>query len=130
MFHLILGSLTPADGRLRPRLYRFVWLSPIVLLRVPHATFFELEGCKAQGGYIEVPGLDLSGNVGMPRVTPLFPWRHGDKLARCHVPKPRWPEGDDTLVPRDAPGDSVSFHRKGNECNICLLYTSDAADDL
>ena len=47
LFHHIDGARPPIDDRLRPVFYRFTWLSPILLSRVPHALIFEPERGEA-----------------------------------------------------------------------------------
>ena len=54
----------------------------------------------------------------MPTVTPMLPRRHHDNLARHHIPKPRWSDGDDTLLSHNTARDGISFHRNGNEFDV------------
>ena len=87
LFHLIRRSWTALDDLLLPVFEGFVRLSPVLFLRKPHALIFELKRCEVQGGDIEAPALDLSGEIRMSRVAPLLPRRHRDELTRHHIPE-------------------------------------------
>ena len=117
LFHLIHRSWTPLDDRFRPRFHRLIRFSPVMFLREPHALLFELKRRETEGGDIEAPRLDFSGEIRMPRVTPLLPRRYGDDLARHHIPGARRPEGNVALS-RDTAGDGISLYGQGDQFNI------------
>ena len=72
-----------------PVFYGFVRFSPVLLLRKPHALIFELKGREAKAATSRCQALILSGEIGMPRVTPLLTWRNRDELTRHYLPGAR-----------------------------------------
>ena len=120
LFHLIFGSRSALDDRLRPILDRFIRLSPIMILRFPRSLFFKFKGCQTQSGYIQSAGLDFTGEVRMPPVTPLLPRRHNNDFTRHHLPMSRGSDSDDTLISQKTTRDSISFHCNDNQFKVTI----------
>lgn len=116
--HLIHGSPAFPDDGPRPRLYRLIRLSPIVVFGVPHSFFFQGEGCETETRYIRAPGGDLPRYVRVAGVLPYLVRYHGDDLARHSLEEAGGSERKGTVRADDATGDGVSFDGKGDEIGL------------
>jgi len=72
LLHLELGARPPGEEWLGPFLNQLTLLAPVVLLRVPDSPLFKPQRHEAKRARFEPGGFNLSGEVRVTRVAPLF----------------------------------------------------------